>query len=148
EIRAAVENHEPTASVITTVMETFAWSLGFDRVLLLLFTPGKKQLVGRMLLGNVPDFNPKSFTRKVGQEASAYAPDALAIKESRPVYRGDPLFEDGWPFATIPVGFDKRAIGVIYADRSSESNEDLSSREQAAVSVLAELLDRSISLNS
>ena len=148
EIRAAVENREPSASVITTVMETCAWGLGFDRVLLMLLAPGKKHLAGRMLLGNIEGFNPKEFTRPIGKEASSYAPDAASLSEGRPVYRGDPLFDEGWPFAAIPVGFDKRSVGVIYADRTNDGDKELSAREQAAISVLAELLDRSISMNS
>ena len=149
EIRMAVENREPTASIITTVMETFAWSLGFDRVMLMLLSRGKQQLNGRMLLGHIPEFDPKAFTRVVGNQASSYDPDATALKESRPVYRGDPLFSDGWPFAAVPIGFDKRSVGVIYADRTGNNEgKELSSREEAAIGVLAELLDRSIALNS
>ncbi|MCB0330542.1 MAG: HDOD domain-containing protein [Bdellovibrionales bacterium] len=148
EIRIAVENREPTASVITTVMETFAWSLGFDRVFLMLFGPGKQKLNGRMLLGHIPGFDPKTFTREVKGEGTRFAPEVIALTESRPVYRGDPIFPDGWPFAAIPVGFDKRSVGIIYADRSSATGgQELSSREEAAIGVLAELLDRSISLN-
>ncbi len=148
EIRVAVENREPTASVITTVMETFAWSLGFDRVLLLLVNQGKKRLVGRMLLGNVPDFDPKTFVRPIGDQADSYAPDAKALAEGRPVFQGDPIFEGGWPMTAIPIGFGSKVIGVIYADRTNGDEEELTGREQAAIGVLAELLDRSISLNS
>jgi HD-like signal output (HDOD) protein len=148
EIRIAVDNREPTASVITTVMETFAWSLGFDRVLLMLLAQGKQKLQGRMLLGNIPNFNPKQLIRPVGSDAPALAPDALALKEGRPIYRGDPLFDEGWPFTALPVGFDKRCVGVLYADRTQSKTNELSSREQAAISMLAELLDRSISMNS
>ncbi|MCB0353558.1 MAG: HDOD domain-containing protein [Bdellovibrionales bacterium] len=146
EIREAVDNREPTASIITTVMETFAWSLRFDRVLLMLVASGKQRLVGRMLLGNVPDFVPKDFIRLLGREAGPYAPDAAAVAEARPIFSGEPLFEDGWPFAVVPIGFGKRVIGVIYADRiDSGTDAQLSGREQAAIGVLAELLDRSIS---
>lgn len=148
EIRQAVESHEPPATVITTVMETFAWSLNFDRVLLLLIASGKRKLVGRMLLGRMENFNPQTFERPVGNEANPYAPDATAFRESRPVFNGDPLLDKGWPLAVIPVGFGQKAIGVIYADRTATESRELSGREQAAIGVLAELLDRSISLHS
>ncbi|RMG44400.1 MAG: HDOD domain-containing protein [Candidatus Dadabacteria bacterium] len=148
EIREAVENKEPTASIITTVMETLAWSLGFDRVLLLLVTPNRKQLAGRMLLGQVSDFDPRSFKRPLGTDASPYAPDAQAFQENRPVFNGDPLFDDGWPIAVLPIGFGQRAIGVIYCDRVNCAQVELSSREQAAIGILAELLDRSVGVHS
>ena len=130
-------------------METFAWSLNFDRVLLMLLGQGKKELTGRMILGLVKDnFDPKSIQRKIGESASSYAPDALAFKESRPIFNGDPIFEDGWPFAAIPIGFGQRSIGVIYADRINPTDDEVSGRDQAAIGVLAELLDRSVSLNT
>lgn len=147
EIRQAVDNREPTAAVITTVMETFAWSLNFDRVMLLLMDSGKQRLIGRMALGEVNDINVQEIKREL-EGAGPFAPDAVAIKESRPVFNGDPFFENGWPISVIPIGFGKRAIGVIYADRINSDDDELSSKEQAAIGVLAELLDRSISVNS
>ena len=147
EIEQAVASGEPTASVITTVMETFAWSLGFDRVLLLLVNNGKKKLTGRMLLGNVDNFDPTKFERDLLNRTNQHAPDVAAFMDSRPIFTGDPVFESGWPIAAIPVGFGSRAIGVIYADKSVNQDSELTSREQAAIGVLAELLDRSVAHN-
>jgi HD-like signal output (HDOD) protein len=146
EIRQAVENREPTASIITTVMETLAWGLKFDRVLLLLVNPAKRKLVGRMLLGNVTNFDPTKFERPLGKEADPHSPDAKAFSQGSPVFTGDPLFSDGWPIVAAPIGFGGRAIGVIYADRKSR-NEELTAREQAAITVLTELLDRSVGMS-
>lgn len=148
EIREAVENREPTASIITTVMETLAWSLGFSRVLLMLARDGRNKLMGRMLLGHMEDFNPSAFERPLGSAAAPDAPDAQCVAQARPIFTGDPLFKDGWPLVAVPVGYGERTIGVIYADRVDSDAGELSSREQAAVGVLAELLDRSISMNS
>jgi HD-like signal output (HDOD) protein len=147
EIRQAVESGESTASVITTVMETFAWNLKFDRVLLLLVTSSKRKLTGRMLLGNGGAIDPKQVERLIEGSSSA-DPDSVAFKEGRPVFHGDPILPNGWPFVAMPVGFGQRAIGVIYADRLPPNDAELNSREQAAISVLAELLDRSVSLSS
>ncbi len=148
EIREAVENREPTASIITRVMETFAWNLNFDRVLLLLVAPGKKKLQGRMMLGSIENFDPKTFERPLIDGVSEFAPDYKAYKEGRPVFTGDPLLENGWPLVAIPIGFGTRLIGIVYADRSSGTDSEISAREQAAIGVLAELLDRSVSLQS
>ena len=147
EIKDAVEQHEPTASVITSVMETLAWSLGFDRVLLLLVDPNRRVLLGRMALGKV-EIDPKQIRRPIDESAGRYAPDAVAFHEARPIFNGDPLLDDGWPIMVIPIGFGQRAIGVIYADRVQSKTDEVSSREQAALSMLAELLDRSISMNA
>jgi HD-like signal output (HDOD) protein len=145
EIKTSVENGEPTASIVTTVMETLAWGLGFDRVLLLLLGSGKKKLHGRMLLGNIKDFDPKSYERSLEKSGETYAPDIKAFYESRPVFHGDPLLNDGWPIAAIPIGFGSNTIGVIYADRSAgDSATELSLKEQACIGILAELLDRSV----
>ena len=142
EIRQAVENREPTASIITTVMETLAWSLGFERVLLLLVNQGRRRFVGRMMLGQVANFNPTTLERPIEDPGSPQA-DSAAFNTGSTVFHGDPVFEDGWPFAGIPIGFGKRALGVIYADRVNQEAE-LTEREKAAVAMLADLLDQSI----
>lgn len=146
EIRQAVQNGEPSASVITIVMETLAWGLKFDRVLLLLLGPGRKKLIGRMMLGNTCGIDPTKFERLIGAEAGSHAPDARAFREGHPVFNGDPILDDGWPIAACPIGFGHRAIGIIYADRVSSDSQELSASEQAAFGILAELLDRSVSL--
>jgi hypothetical protein len=148
EIRQAVESGESTASVVTTVMETLAWNLKFDRVLLLLVVSGKRKLSGRMLLGSSAEsLDAKSIERTIDSRLDT-APDITAFKEGRPIFQGEPLLPNGWPLVAIPVGFGQRAIGVIYADRLPPNDKELSAREQAAISVLAELLDRSVSLSA
>ena len=114
----------------------------------MLVASGKTKLQGRMALGSVQDLDPMTIVRPIGTNAGPYSPDATAMKESRPVFNGDPVLEDGWPFAVAPIGYGKRVIGVIYADRMDPNARELSSKEQAAIGVLAELLDRSLSLNS
>ena len=143
EVRQAVENREPTASIITSVMETLVWGLKFERVMLLLLSPSKSSLVGRMLLGSV-NIDPKKVSRPLGAAANPKACEALAFRDACPIYRGVPLLEGGWPFAAIPIGSGHRTIGVIYADRASGGDAELTSREQAAISVLVELLERSV----
>lgn len=148
EIKQAVENREPTASILTSVMETFAWCFNFDRVLLMLVNQNKTKLVGRMLLGKIDNFNPTNFARPISNEANPKAPDARAFKEGRAIFSGEPLFEGGWPIAAIPVGFGQRAIGIVYAERSGTDTAELDMHQQAAIGMLAELLDRSVALHS
>jgi HD-like signal output (HDOD) protein len=143
EIRGAVEAREPPASIITTVMETFAWGLDFNRVLLLLLSPGKKTLAGRMSLGDIPKFDPKSMQRSLDECIREGTLDGLAFSKGRPIYRGEPLLPDGWPIVALPVGLGAQCIGVIYADRINSPNE-LTPREEASIGLLVELLDRAI----
>lgn len=153
EIKQAIEAREPTSSVITTVMETFAWGLKFDRVLLLLVNVGKKSLTGRMILGETGSLNPKDISRPLGREAHPQAPDAKAFVDGHAAFFGLPILKDGWPLVAVPVGVGSRCIGVIYADRKSADNNgedapELTDREKASIGVLTDLLDRSISGNS
>ncbi|MCB0317959.1 MAG: HDOD domain-containing protein [Bdellovibrionales bacterium] len=143
EIRQAVDNREPPASVITSVLETFVWSLKFDRVMLLLLDKNKTKLVGRMGLGEFGDLNPQNIIRPI-ENAPPLAPDAAANREARPVFNGDPITPGSWPIVAIPVGFGKKAIGVVYGECNEGSRGELSAKEQAAIGVLTELLDRSI----
>lgn len=150
EIRQAIENREPTSSIITSVMETLAWGLKFDRVLLLLLQQNKRGLTGRMILGT-SDIDPKSISRPLAPDAKSDAPDAAAFGKAKPVFFGSPIFEDGKPMVAIPVGQGVQAVGVIYADRQSTENKTasaLSELEQSLISTLTELLDRSISMST
>lgn len=144
EIKQAVENKEPSASIITSVMESLAFGLKFDRVLLLLANPARSALTGRMLLGeSAGSTDARSITRPLGSGAGAHSPDANAFHQGRPVYTGDPVLPRGWPLVAIPIGSGKSAIGVIYADRTSDESP-LSPTEEASVSILADLLERSL----
>jgi len=144
DIQEALDNNEPTASIVTSVMEACAYCLGFNRVLLLLANQGRRALVGRMMLGSIPNFDPTKFSRPIGDDSDPYAPDNNAFMQGRPIFQGDPLFSDGWPIAAIPVGAGKRAVGVVYAERSGGGSKDLSPQEQAAIVMLANLLDKSL----
>jgi hypothetical protein len=144
EIRLGILNSEPTSNILTSVMEACAYCLLFDRVLLLLANQGRRSLVGRMMLGSAPNFDPKSYSRPLGDEADPYAPDNNAFMHGRPAFQGDSLFGDGWPIAAIPVGSGKKAVGVVYCERTVKGGKDLSPQEQAALVMLTNLLDKSI----
>ncbi len=140
EIKQAVTNREPSASIITSVMEALMFGLSFERVVLLLFDSPKKKLTGRMALG-ISDFTPSSVTRLI--EEHDHDPDGIALRESRPVFQGDPILEKGWPFVVIPIGSLKKGLGVIYGDRL-DKDQELTDREKAYIGILADLVERSI----
>ena len=144
DIKLALSNNEPTASIVTSVMEVCAYCLKFDRVILLLAGPGRRNLVGRMMLGQVPGVDPTKVSRAVDESDSPYAPDVKAFLSGIPVFQGDPVFDGGWPIAAIPIGSGKKAVGVVYAERVGGEAQELTSQEQAAVAVLAGLLEKSV----
>lgn len=148
EIREAIEDEEPLSSIITTVMESLAFGLKFDRVLLLMANDDRDELLGRMWLGARINVDPKSIRRPLKSPELANAPDVTSFMQRAPKIFGDPLFHDGWPFAAIPVGSSQHEpIGVIYADIISSPDDDvppLDGRMQASLSILAELLDQAV----
>lgn len=146
EIQAAVENLEPLSGIITTVMETVAWSLKFERVLLMLLDKKKLSLGGRMLLGDIPNFDPKKITCSITNTEDGDI-TTRALMENKLIYEGIPLLPEGAHFAVMPVGFDTRRVGIIYADRTAKHELGaLSEQERAGLQLLMELLDRAISL--
>ncbi len=146
EIRSQVTAKESSATLITTVMETLAWGLKFDRVLLLLKNRDTGQLIGRTILGQT-NLNPKGISRPSDVGADRFAPDAKALREDRPIFQGDPILPNGWPIVALPVGLGENAIGVIYADRLCFDSDDseLSDHEKGAISLMTELMDKSLS---
>ncbi len=149
EIREAIKNGEPLTGIIASVMETIAFFLKFDRVLLLMANDSRNELVGKMALGQKLDFDPRSIKRSL--KLSTESADFAAFTGGSPRIFGDPVFENGWPFAAIPVGGSQnRAIGVIYADRISADDPDaapLDAQVQASLSVLTDLLDEAVGMN-
>lgn len=148
EIRRIVDNREAVVMVITAVMESLAWSMRFDRVVLLVATPAKTSLKGQMMLGKVENFDPAKLVRPLGVQAKSDAPDAQAFREGRPMFRGEPLFQDGHQITVIPIGGKDRTTGVIYADRVSTAEVELSEEEKSAIKLMSDLLDRSVSTQS
>lgn len=144
DIKLAISNNDPTASIVTSVMEVCAYCLKFDRVMLLLASQGRRALVGRMVLGQIPGVDPTKFSRPIDENADPYAPDVKSFTTGIPVFQGDPLFEGGWPIAAIPIGSGKKAVGVVYAERVGDGTQELTGQEQAAIAVLANLLDKAV----
>lgn len=142
DIRLAIENREPAASVITSMMEVLMFGAKFERVALLLFDNQKKNLIGKMMLGGAEGFDAASLVRAVSPESNST--ESLALRDGRPAYQGTPLFADGWPFVFIPLGSFKRGLGIVYADRISKDQE-LSFGEKATIGLLTELVERLIS---
>lgn len=143
EMKQAVDQRESTISVISTALEALVWGLGFSRAILLILSTTQRELVGRMALGDMKGLDPKKITRPLMSSGERNpSPDSLAFHESRPIYDGASVLTGGGEFAAIPVGFGKKVLGVIYADKLK--GEVVSTKDKAAINTLAELLDRSV----
>ena len=145
QIREAISYGETMSSIITSVMEILAFSLNYDRVLLLQSDLDRSYLSGKMALGKPFKVSPKDIRRPLVVPDIESAPDVHAFVEGTVQIFGEPLFEDGWPFAAIPIGNGSEALGVIYADRLSRPDSaPLDSGSQLALGLLADLLDEAI----
>lgn len=151
EIRQAIANHETISSIITTAMEALAFGQKFDRVMLLFADEDDGVLYGKMSLGESFGVEPRSVRRDLEQLTVDSAPDVKALIEGTVEVFGDPIFQDGWPFAAVPVGCSDRALGVLYADMregSANSGRALDSTVQLALTMLADLLDEAVQKNA
>lgn len=151
EIKEAIASEETMSSIITSAMEALAFGLKFDRVLLLFSDPAEGMLEGRMALGESFGIDPHSFRRPIVEDEDEPGPDVNAFLEGDVEIYGDPLFENGWPFAAIPIGTTERTIGVIYADmvaKPESEDQALNEGTQVALNILADLLDKALAVNS
>jgi HD-like signal output (HDOD) protein len=140
EIKIAVTNREPLASIITLTMEALKFGLGFDRVILMLFDASRKNLVSRMAIG-LENFKPGGITRNYSETSNnSYS---ICIRDGKLVFQGEPINENAWPFVFIPVGNNKKGAGVIYADKTSNDLE-LNDREKANLTIILDLLNRAV----
>jgi hypothetical protein len=145
EIKEAIRNQETLSSVIATVMEALAFGLNFDRVILLFSDLNGTLLRGKMSLGKPFGVSANEFVRTIEASNTEGTPEAAAFFNGTVEVFGDPLFVDGWPFAAIPIGEREHAVGIIYADiieNAEQPGVALTDKDQAALSILAELLDR------
>lgn len=143
EIKNAVEASEPTASVITSVMEALAFGIKFDRVMLLLLNNTRQKLIGRMMLGQVKGFDPSKCEVIVTSDPTNALIKAISMKA--PTYDGNGVFEDGWPLTAIPIGISKQTVGIVYADRQEKAGSaELNETEKAAIQQITELLEKSV----
>jgi HD-like signal output (HDOD) protein len=146
DIRAALKGNEPTSTIITMVMEACAYTLSFSRVVLLLGNKERTALTGRVALGKVPGFVAGKYVRSLNDPSISSYPDYKAFVMGQTVTTGNSIFPDGHTPAAMPVGLGRRAVGVVYLERTGGSGtpKDLSMQEQSALVMLASLLDKAV----
>jgi hypothetical protein len=144
DIKDALRNNEPTATIITTAMEACAYCLSFGRVVMLLANRERTSLIGRMALGPAPGFTPGKFSRNISDPAISNSPDYQAFLLGQPVMTGTPLFKDAHTVVAIPIGTGRRTVGVVYCERGGPAAQGLSHQEHSAVILLTSLLDKAV----
>lgn len=145
EIEKAIENREPTATIVTTVMEALKVGLKFNKVLLMLRNAERTHLEGRIMLGKQAGFDPKKFKRSLNVGRGVIPIDIVAFKEGQAVFTGEPIVGKGWPIAAIPIGTKQSAIGVIYVeDEDSGSDEEMAQEKKDAINQITNLLKKSL----
>ncbi len=140
EIKEALDAGEPTASILTSVMEAVAFGLKFDRVILLLLNNTRQKIVGRMMLGSEANFNPNQCEIDLAQPKVPVVASALRSKKSH--FEGIGLFPDSNPTMAIPIGAGDRLIGVIYGDRRNGS--PILDKEKQVVLHIADLIEKAL----
>jgi len=103
EIKESIEAKEPVSSIVASVMESIAFGLGFDRVLLLLINGPKTALVGRMSLGNIVNFDPKSIARAISDPELEDSIDVQCFLTGNLTSEGIPLLTDSSCYVAVPI---------------------------------------------
>lgn len=152
EIKLGLSSGESLSSLISTTMEALAFGLHFDRVLLLMVDEAKTSLVGQMILGSDLELEPEEVVRYFENLDPDRDPDFSAYRYGIPQFFGRPLFDDCWPFAAVPIGGQNKCQGVLYADflaiGANDSNTPIEGKTEAAITLLAELLNKAVIANS
>jgi HD-like signal output (HDOD) protein len=140
EIQDALDAGEPTASILTSVMETVAFGLKFDRVILLLLNNTRSKLIGRMMLGSQANFNPNQCEVDLAEPQVPVIAGALRSRKCN--FDGAGLFPDSTPTMAVPIGAGDRLIGVIYADR--RNGTAILDKEKQVITHIAELIEKAL----
>lgn len=133
-----VEASSRFSQAIYTTLLALLRGMNFDRAVFMRYDDEQKALVPLVLLGRPVDYI-KDFVRFPSSTGNTHMPDAQAFLQQRPVFQGDPVFGDDWPFAAFPVIWRGSSEGIFYADKaSSDDLVGLSTDEQVALIALAE----------
>ena len=143
EIRAAIGGKEPLSVITTLALEALVYGLGYDRAVLLYADSEDVKLCGRLSLGKPTPIGVKSIERILEQHK--FGVDVKCYVDGLPQFLGDGLFADGWPYAAVPIGAGDFCKGAIYADIITKpGTKPLGENEQAALSVLTDLIDSAV----
>jgi hypothetical protein len=146
QLEQGIQESETLASIIATVMEALAFAMDFERVIYLEADIDEKNLLGKLGLGDKLD-SYDTINEAVSEDPFSEHAHLKSYSNRSIETCGSPLIENGWPFVALPVGYEDRILGVIYADQVDTNKGPLETRETVAISLLADILDRAIQKN-
>lgn len=128
-------------NILGDILETLCYEAGFDRAVY--FENINNKLHGKISIGS-SSVTPSELVYPVSKSGAGSNPCIAALLHSSVTTEGDPVFEDGWPFIAIPVGYDSRALGVIYADKieGEIENDPLDNRQVSGMMLIAQAIDK------
>lgn len=117
EIEVSLQSRESTISIIMSILEAFAFELGYERVLLYHVSEDGKKLALCSMIGNVEMNSVPTVI------AANYLVENSVIKKTirgcQPVFKGVPLSSKSKTVATLPILAGNRLEAMIYADTIS-----------------------------
>jgi HD-like signal output (HDOD) protein len=143
DLREAVYSGDTLISIIGSALDFLIGSLKFDRAVFLTPDPAQGELTGSLAVGELDNFVVKHCVRQLDR-LSDKALDKIAFKKQELTFRGEPLFEDGWPIVAFPVGRGDQIVGIIYADMKESRQCDLSGQDHATITMMVELLEKAV----
>jgi hypothetical protein len=147
ELQDSITAGESEASIIGATMDILKTAFNFSRIIYFEIDSRNSYLIGKMAIGDCLVADPRLliFDLESNYEGNVPVIVDVALRQTT-VFHGSPLFKDSWPLVSLPVGFGIAMRGVIYADKTD--GEELGFQEQAAISILTEMLDRGIESKS
>lgn len=145
QIESAIIESETLPSIIATAMEALSYACDFKRVVYLEADMKGRNLYGKLSLGDdIPDTD--SIIEDITSTQARFSEKAhlKAYFGGMVEYMGKPLLDDAWPFIAIPVGYEDRSLGVIYADRCEKEKNGFSAERALSFTLISDLLDTAI----
>jgi len=137
--RASSDEFPRVGQAVTCTLNALIRGMNFDRACFLTLSSATRSLTRQVLMGHPPPQGFVEVARGLDTEGREFMPDVRCIEEKRPVFHGDPIFRDDWPFVAFPAMSADRVIGVFYADKLQRTDaQPLDTQETLAAVALAE----------
>ncbi|MGI6525645.1 MAG: HDOD domain-containing protein [Bdellovibrionota bacterium] len=135
-------NQGTFAHAVHCTLNALVRGLNFDRAVFFAADSTKSVLSINMAFG-IKLFEPSKIKRFITDSDNTTMPDIQAFKQRKPVFMGEPVFADSWPFVAFPVVWKNEVIGVFYADKIRRPNGDalLPQEEIACIAISEEWQD-------
>ncbi len=143
QLEQALRDGETLPSMVASVMEAMLFAFDFERVLYMELDLSGSQLNAKLGLGDdLGDYDKLSVDvlNKLEQNIVNKSYQSGSI-----VCNGEAMLDNAWPFLAMPVGYEDRTLGIIYADRIDRGDLDTLPEEVSfSCSLFSDILDRAL----